>query len=145
MIKHYAELNSESYVSQVVSIDEKIGIDEHGEYKEILVIGQLKQMYGISTQWIESSPIGKFRYRQASVGDFYDNERDAFISPKVFDSFVLDDEKLEWIPPLPMPELPETDDNLIYMYVWKEELYQEDPTQGWVLVPIGLKEEPQEG
>lgn len=146
MTKQFAELNAENYVDQVITIDESCGLDEHGEYKEILVIGELKQLFGANTKWIESSISGEFRYRAASPGYYYDEDSDAFISPKIFASFTLDDTTLEWIPPLPMPELPETDDDddFIYTYVWNEELHQEDSIQGWVLIPVGLKEESQE-
>lgn len=144
MTKQFAELNAENYVDQVIDIDENWGLDEHGEYKEILVIGELKQLFGLNTKWVESSRNGEFRYRPASPGYYYDEDRDAFISPKIFPSFTLEDTTLEWIAPLPMPELPDTDDNLIYMYVWHEEQHQEDPTQGWVLISLGPKEESQE-
>ena len=144
MSKQFAELNAKNHVDQVIDIDESWGLDEHGEYKEVLVIGQLKLLFGTNTKWVESSMNGEFRYRSASPGYYYDEDRDAFISPKIFSSFTLDDTNLEWIPPLPMPKLPETDDDLIYMYVWNEELHQEDPIQGWVLIPVGQKEESQE-
>lgn len=144
MSKQFAELNAENHVDQVIDIDESWGLDEHGEYKEILVIEELKQLFGTNTKWVESSINGEFRYRAASPGYYYDEDRNAFISPKIFASFTFDDTTLEWIPPLPMPELPDTDDDFIYMYVWDEELHQGDPIQGWAVIPVGLKEKSQE-
>ena len=53
----------------------------------------------------------------AGVGYIYDPEKDAFIPPKVYDSWVLNEETCLWEPPIPMPEEGS--------YVWNEQ------TQSW--------------
>ena len=40
----------------------------------------------------------------AGVGYKYDAERDAFIPPKVFESWVFNEETCHWEPPVPMPD-----------------------------------------
>ena len=57
----------------------------------------------------------------ASIGYTYDEDRDAFIAPKPFDSWVLDEETCRWEAPVPYP-----DDGV--MYQWDEE------TTDWVAV-----------
>lgn len=55
-----------------------------------------------------------FRKNYAGIGYTYDPVRDAFIPPKGFDSFVLNEETCLWDPPVPKP-----DDNIGYL--WDEE------------------------
>ena len=44
------------------------------------------------------------RKNYAGIGFTYDPVRDAFIPPKPFESWILDEDKCEWIPPVPRPE-----------------------------------------
>jgi hypothetical protein len=50
----------------------------------------------------------------AMPGYTYDEEKDAFIAPKPYASWIFDEESCTWNPPTPMPE----DDEY---YVWSEE------------------------
>mgnify|MGYP006302401379 CR=1 FL=1 len=54
------------------------------------------------------------RKNYAGVGFTYDKTRDAFIPPKPFDSWVLNEETCHWESPIPMP----TDEK---DYRWNEE------------------------
>ena len=45
-----------------------------------------------------------FRKNYAGIGFTYDEERDAFIPPKPFDSWVLDEDTCLWVAPVPYPE-----------------------------------------
>ena len=44
------------------------------------------------------------RKNYAGIGFTYDEERDAFIPPKPFESWVLDEDTCLWEAPVPMPE-----------------------------------------
>ena len=55
-----------------------------------------------------------FRKNFASIGFKYDAERDAFIPPKQFESWILNEEKCLWEAPIPYPD----DGN---SYMWNEE------------------------
>jgi hypothetical protein len=44
------------------------------------------------------------RYNYAGIGFTYDPERDAFIPPKAFESWVLDEATCLWAAPIPYPE-----------------------------------------
>jgi hypothetical protein len=59
------------------------------------------------------------RKNYAGVGFTYDRERDAFIPPKPFNSWVLDEDTCYWKAPIPLP-------GLDYLYDWDEE------TKNWV-------------
>ena len=56
-----------------------------------------------------------FRKNFAGPGYIYDEERDAFIPPKPFESWSLDEETCWWEPPTPMPETGGP-------WIWNEEL-----------------------
>ena len=61
-----------------------------------------------------------FRKNYAGIGYTYDEERDAFIPPQPFESWVLNEDTCLWDAPVPMPE-----DG---MYTWDEE------TTSWIEV-----------
>lgn len=61
------------------------------------------------------------RKNYAGVGFTYDKQRDAFIPPKPFDSWVLNEETCLWEAPIPVP----TDGKF---YVWDENQKQ------WILI-----------
>ena len=63
---------------------------------------------------VRTSYNGNIRYNYAGIGFTYDADRDAFISPKPYESWVLDEETCRWAAPVPYPE----DD---VMYQWDEE------------------------
>ena len=54
------------------------------------------------------------RKNYAGIGYTYDEDRDAFIPPKPFDSWLLDEDTCWWNPPVPMPEDGK-------FYTWNEE------------------------
>jgi len=71
--------------------------------------------------WVQTSYNANFRKNYAGLGYTYDKIRDAFIPPKPFPSWVLDEETCNWNSPVPMP----MDGK---MYTWNEE------TTNWVEV-----------
>ena len=61
-----------------------------------------------------------FRKNYASIGYTYDQERDAFIEPKPFNSWILNEETCIWKAPIPKPKLTQEQiDNDSY-YDWNE-------------------------
>ena len=72
--------------------------------------------------WIETFEDGSQRVRFASKGFSYDSDRDAFITPKYFDSWILNEETLSYEAPVLYPEDGKD-------YDWDEE------DQTWVEIP----------
>jgi len=70
--------------------------------------------------WLETRKDGSIRKNYAGIGYTYDAANDAFIEPKPFDSWVLNEETFRWEAPVTYP-------SGAGHYVWSEE-YQE-----WVL------------
>jgi hypothetical protein len=89
---------------------------------------------GDSSLWIQTSyntrggqhPEGRpLRKNYAGIGYTYDSIRDAFVPPKPFDSWTLNEETCLWNPPVPYPE-----DGKVYK--WNEN------SQSWIeIVPPG--------
>jgi hypothetical protein len=63
--------------------------------------------------WVETYTDGT-RYNHAGIGFTYDEGRDAFIPPKPFESWVLDEDTCLWQAPVPYPEDGES-------YTWDEQ------------------------
>ncbi len=65
------------------------------------------------------------RGNYAGIGYTYDTDNDVFYEPKPFESWILDTDIWQWIPPIAYPN----DGN---MYYWDEDAYQADNTKGWI-------------
>ena len=59
------------------------------------------------------------RKNYAGIGYSYDKQRDAFIPPKTFNSYILDENTCNWKPPVAMPAT-ELEDNQYYS--WNESI-----------------------
>lgn len=99
---------------------------ENGIVTQVIVIDQETLntgLWGDPASWIQTSyntQSGKhtaggpgLRKNFAGIGFTYDAQRDAFIPPKTFDSWVLNEETCLWEAPIPVP----TDDK---PYRWDE-------------------------
>jgi len=75
--------------------------------------------------WIQTSYNATIRFNYAGIGYIYDAARDAFISPKPYESWLLVEETCQWTAPIPYPA-----DGL--MYSWSETLGDWEATQSGV-------------
>lgn len=117
---HYARVNSENIVTYVTYIPNEMITDINGNEHEEWAYKHLYETIpdSLSDKWIQTSYNNNFRVRYAGIGHTYDKQRDAFIPPKLYNSWVLNEETCTWDPPVPMPN----DGN---PYGWNEE------TQSW--------------
>ena len=53
--------------------------------------------------WVQTSYNNNIRYNYAGIGYAYDTVRNAFIAPKPYPSWVLDEATCWWVAPVPMP------------------------------------------
>jgi hypothetical protein len=82
--------------------------------------------YDPTTREVSDTQEKALRKNYAGIGYIYDKERDAFYLPQPYPSWTLNEDTCIWNPPIPAPS---------GYYIWDEELYQSDNTQGWVLDP----------
>lgn len=59
--------------------------------------------YNAETNEPSNDQLKAFRKNYAGIGYFYDEIRDAFIPPKPFESWVLNEETCLWEAPIPIP------------------------------------------
>lgn len=117
---HFAQLDSNSIVLQVIVIDNKDTADANGVEKEYIGAAFCERLLGGT--WKQTSYNGNMRKNYAGIGFTYDATRDAFIPPKPQDgTWVLNETICQWERPAPMPKDGKT-------YNWDE------ATQSWVEV-----------
>jgi len=135
---HYAILDENNIVTQVIT-----GKDEGGDINWENYYGQIHNsickrtsyntiggvhytreetdINGIQNVTVSDDQTKAFRKNYAGIGYKYDEIRDAFIEPKPYDSWILNEETCLYDPPTPYPE-----DEQVYQ--WNED------TQNWDLI-----------
>lgn len=118
---HFAEIDLNNIVLRVVVVANAELIDANHQENETKGIEFCQNMLG--GNWVQTSYNGSIRKNYAGIGFTYDAVRDAFIPPKPYDSWVLDENTCQWEPPVVCPE----DGKL---YDWNED------TISWVEVTV---------
>lgn len=116
---HFAQLDENNIVLQVIVVDNKDTSTEDGIELENLGVAFCKNLLGPHTNWKQTSYHGNMRKNYAGPGYFYDTGRDAFIPPRPFDSWTLHEDTCRWQAPVAYPQ-----DGKLYR--WNE------PTLSWV-------------
>jgi len=91
---HYAILNSNSEVVQVIVGKDETDKTENWEQFYENLLNQVCR---------RTSYNGNIRKNYAGIGYIYDAQRDAFIPPKPYVSWVLNEQTCLWEPPIPAP------------------------------------------
>ena len=104
---HFAKINENNIVTQVVVVNDSDGNNDTD--------GQnfLNNLFKTTHTWKKTSyntygnthRLGGTPYRKnfASIGFTYDSSRDAFIEPKPYNSWTLDETTCLWEPPVTYP------------------------------------------
>jgi hypothetical protein len=131
---HFAELDVLKRVIRVLALDDKDTQDKNGN--EVESVGAKYLHDGFGGTWLRTSyntgggvhEAGgtPFRKNYAGIGFTYDTGRDAFIPPKPFDSWVLNEDTCQYDPPVECPD----DGN---RYIWNED------TTSWDEVDMGAE------
>ena len=102
---HFAEIDENNLVLRVLVVP-----DEQEHRGQDFLANDL----GLGGFWMQTSYNARIRKNYAGIGFTYDATRDAFIAPKPFDSWLLDEETCQWKAPVEYP----TDG---IMYQWNED------------------------
>lgn len=116
---HFAQLDQNNIVMQVIVVGNKDCLDENGNESEAVGIAFCQNLLG--GNWKQTSYNATFRKNYAGIGYKYDEVLDAFVPPKPFPSWILNEETAQWYSPVPYP----TDGKFYY---WDED------NQKWELV-----------
>ena len=124
----FAKIGLNNKVIEVQSVVNEVLQDSNGVEQENIGIDFLTKLTGWAV-WkqtsynthggVHSSGGTPFRKNFAGKGFTYDEDRDAFIPPKLYNSWTLNETTCIWEAPIPYP-----DDN--NRYAWNEETQQWD-------------------
>jgi len=114
---HFAQLDDNNVVTQVIVVANEELIFE-GVENETQGVIFCRSLFGNDTKWVQTSYNGNFRKRYAGIGYTYDADKDAFLVPQPYLSWVLDAD-FNWQAPVAMPEDGKA-------YAWFE------PNQEWI-------------
>lgn len=90
---HFAELDENNVVTRVLVTSNEMPNEGYDWLIE-----------NLGGTWVQTSYNANIRKNFAGIGFTYDEELDAFIAPKPFDSWVLDQQTCKWEAPIPYPE-----------------------------------------
>jgi hypothetical protein len=103
---HYAFLDEDNIVTEVITgVDENIIQNDTDGTQVGGTSAAWEAFYGNFRNQVckRTSYNGNYRKNYAGIGYTYDAERDAFIAPKPYASWVLDEATCRWQAPTPMP------------------------------------------
>jgi len=110
---HFSQLDENNFVIQVLVVSD----DQEHRGEEFLSVD-----LGLGGRWVQTSYNTRggqhlyggtpFRKNFGSIGYEYREDLDAFIAPKPYESWVLDEDTCQWIAPVAMP--------IEGKYIWNE-------------------------
>lgn len=99
---HFAILNDQNIVEDVVVVPNE-EIIENGQESEANGIEYLSKIFP-TKKFKQTSYNKSLRKNYAGIGYYYDEARDAFIPPKPFPSWLLDEDKCIYVAPIEYPK-----------------------------------------
>lgn len=110
---HFAQLDENNVVTQVIVVaNAELLLD--GVESEAKGVIFCKSLFGENTKWVQTSYNATIRKNYAGIGFKYDSALDAFIAPKPYESWTLNEDTAQWEAPTPYP----TDGKIYY---WSED------------------------
>ena len=98
---HFVKLDENNIVTQVVVVANKDTADAFGVEKEYIGAAFCERLLGGT--WKQTSYNGNFRKNYAGIGYTYNADIDAFVPPKPFPSWLLNNDTAQWEAPVAMP------------------------------------------
>lgn len=111
---HFAQLDENNVVVQVIVVNNKDTSTEDGVENENIGVRFCQSLFGETTRWKQTSYNANFRKNYSGIGFKYDEILDAFIPPQPYSSWLFDEDVCKWYAPIPYP-------NDGKFYVWDEE------------------------
>ena len=116
---YFAKLGTGNIVEQVISINNAVITDANGVEQEQLGVDFINKLYNTRDVWKQTSYNNNIRKNYAGIGYRYDQARDAFIPPKFFNSWILNEDTCRWEAPVAMPTTTLEDNQY---YSWNESI-----------------------
>ena len=117
---HFAKIGEGNIVTKVHVLHNDVLLKD-GVENEQQGVEFLRVLNNDSDTYIQTSYNSNFRKNYAARGYTYDQNRDAFIEPKPYPSWLLDEDTCQWKSPVPYPDFDKH-------YRWSEE------TTNWIII-----------
>lgn len=112
---HFAQIDENNIVTQVLVVSDQDAVNGQDFLANTLGLGGTWVQTSYNTHGgVHSNGGTPLRKNYAGIGFTYDSQRDAFIAPKPFNSWILDEETCLWNAPVAMP-------NDGKLYTWNED------------------------
>ena len=121
----FAKIGLNGKVIEVLSVHNDVLKDANGIEQENIGVDFLTKLTGWAI-WKQTSYNANFRKNFAGIGYTYDEDRDAFIAPKPYASWILNEETCIWESPVIKPEtytqnlVDENNNPRPDYYIWNE-------------------------
>ena len=141
---HFAKLDANNVVEQVIVVSNDDTSDSNGVETESIGVAFCQKLMGASTNWKQTSYNNSFRGNYAGIGYTYMSNvatlgvgsTDIFISEQPHDSWAVGVGTAQWYPPSnpgDAPALTTSERDAGKYYVWNESNYNTNPATAWVL------------
>ena len=121
---HFAKIDDNSIVQQVVVIANEDCQDSDGNESEAVGIAFCRSLFGADTNWVQTSYNNRTRQNYAGVGMKYDSTNNVFYASSPYPSWTLNETTWKWDPPVAVPSDagPDDPDNptRVINYEWVE-------------------------
>ena len=108
----FAKIGLNNKVIEVLSVHNNELLDSNGVEQEVNGIDFLTKLTGYPV-WKQTSYNNNIRKNHAGIGYTYDEDRDAFIPKKPYNSWILNEDTCQWEAPVAYPDDGER-------YTWNE-------------------------
>ena len=141
---HFAQLDENNVVTQVIVVSNDDTSDSNGTETESIGVAFCQKLLGADTNWKQTSYNSNMRGNYAGIGYTYMSNvatlgvgsTDIFIGQQPYPSWTISTTAAEWQPPSnpgAAPALSSEETDAGKFYVWNESNYQSDPATAWVL------------
>ena len=141
---HFAKLDANNIVEQVIVVSNTDTTTDAGVESESIGVAFCQKLTGTDTNWKQTSYNGNMRGNYAGIGFTYMTgvrtlgvgSTDIFIDPQPYPSWSIGINTAQWYPPTPpgdAPALTNAERTAGKNYSWNESNYQSNPSTAWVL------------
>nr|BAR39890.1 hypothetical protein [uncultured Mediterranean phage uvMED] len=141
---HFAQLDDNNVVTQVIVVSNDDTSDSNGVEAESIGVAFCQKLLGASTNWKQTSYNSNMRGNYAGIGYVYSTgvatlgvgSTDVFMPAQPYASWTVSTTAAQWEPPSTPGAAPTLTDEEVAAnkyYVWNESNYQADPATAWVL------------
>jgi hypothetical protein len=101
---HFAQIDENNIVMQVIVVGDSDCLDENDQESEAVGIAFCQSLLGSDTNWVQTSYNATKRKHFAGAGFIWDAARDAFYPPSPYNSWTLNETTCQWEPPVARPD-----------------------------------------